>query len=153
MCTLVIKGYLYTFRKFIRQISRSISGIKLNLTLGFMPYNIKDNILRGSSLNIISSINIFGLTCLSNNGGLSLTSVISTVKEQTPSRLGSPWSVAFTVTDTNLPSSPSRSNTLLVETSPVSSSTVNFVPFWLGCWTMEYLTWPLTPLSSSVACT
>lgn len=33
-----------------------------------------------------------------------------------------------------------RSNTLLVDTSPVSSSTVNLVPFWLGCWTMEYLT-------------
>lgn len=30
------------------------------------------------------------LTCRSNNGGLSFTSVISTVKEQTPSRLGSP---------------------------------------------------------------
>lgn len=63
------------------------------------------------------------------------------VKEQTPSKLGSPWSVALTVTDTNFPSSPSRSNTLLVDTSPVSSSTVNLVPFWFGCWTMEYLTW------------
>lgn len=72
---------------------------------------------------------------------LSLTSVISTVNEHTPSRLGSPWSVAFTVTDTNLPSSPSRSNTLFVDTSPVSSSTVNFVPFWFGCWTIEYFTW------------
>lgn len=80
-------------------------------------------------------------TCRSNNGGLSLTSVISTVNEQTPSKLGSPWSVALTVTDTNLPSSPSRSNTLLVDTSPVSSSTVNFVPFWFGCCTIEYLTW------------
>lgn len=81
------------------------------------------------------------LTCRSNSGGLSLTSVISTVKEQTPSKLGSPWSVAFTVTDTNFPSSPSRSNTLFVDTSPVSSSTVNFVPFWFGCCTIEYFTW------------
>lgn len=30
------------------------------------------------------------LTCLSNSGGLSFTSVISTVNEQTPSREGSP---------------------------------------------------------------
>lgn len=79
-------------------------------------------------------------TCRSNSGGLSLTSVISTVNEHTPSRLGSPWSVALTVTETNLPSSPSRSNTLFVDTSPVSSSTVNFVPFWLGCCTIEYFT-------------
>lgn len=50
-------------------------------------------------------------TCLSKSGGLSLTSVISTVNEQTPSSDGSPWSVALTVTDTNLPSSPSLSNT------------------------------------------
>lgn len=38
-------------------------------------------------------------------------SSISTVKEQTPSRAGSPWSVAFTVTETNFPSSPSLSKT------------------------------------------
>lgn len=56
-------------------------------------------------------------------------SVISTVKEQTPSKLGSPLSVALTVTDTNFPSSPSLSKTLLVVTSPVSGFTVNFVPF------------------------
>jgi hypothetical protein len=41
--------------------------------------------------------------------------------------------------------------TLFVDTSPVSSSTVNLVPFWFGCWTIEYFTCPFTPLSSSVA--
>lgn len=58
-------------------------------------------------LEVYSSVR----TWRSNNGGLSFTSVISTVNEQTPSNEGSPWSVALTVTDTNLPSSPSRSNT------------------------------------------
>jgi hypothetical protein len=71
----------------------------------------------------------FNFTCRSNNGGLSLTSVISTVKEQTPSSEGSPWSVAFTVTDTNFPSSPSLSKTYYNEKTKFNISYIKLFYF------------------------
>lgn len=100
---LILSIYLYQYSHLVSHFQR----ISVNTSIFWCKNNHQTYREVGKRLFTICH----KLTWRSNRGGLSLTSVISTVNEQTPSKEGSPWSVAFTVTDTNLPSSPSRSNT------------------------------------------